>query len=264
MDAINKVANIIGQKVPHYHKDFPLILFWSPKSGCTTLLKWFFFQIGLLDQALQYNSWVHYYELEVYKLQPNYQSELISQILKAEKEIYKLVRNPYKRAVSSFIMFTVVNKNLPAVWMELQGDMRQYFYNDRNNTAGFSFKQFLQYLKIIGSDVYSIDGHFSPQYIEGEERFVNKYIYLENFNENIRELEKKYGLLPAPLNELSQSGHHFNPMMIHKGNFSDVRTTDPLFPNLPTYESFYDEDTKILVEEIFKKDFETYFYKKIL
>ena len=32
-------------RIPHFHKDFPLILFWSHRSGCTTLANWFFFKL---------------------------------------------------------------------------------------------------------------------------------------------------------------------------------------------------------------------------
>ncbi|KAB2488080.1 sulfotransferase family 2 domain-containing protein [Priestia endophytica] len=258
MDSSEKIKRIFGHRVPHYQRDFPIILFWSPRSGCTSFVKWFFFQIGLLDKALQYNPWVHYYELEVYKRKPNYLQNLILEIMQSEKEIYKLVRNPYRRAVSSFIMFT----GNPIIWGDLTTKMKQHFYNDKNSKEGFSFKQFLQYLKTNGADVYSMDPHFSQQYVGGEERYVNKYIYLENFNNNIRELENKYGLVPAPLDQLSQSSHHFNSKMIHTGNYANVRTTDPSFPNFPTFESFYDEETKMLVEEVFKKDFETYLYNK--
>ena len=26
-----------GERIPHFHKDFPIILFWSHRSGCTSL-----------------------------------------------------------------------------------------------------------------------------------------------------------------------------------------------------------------------------------
>ncbi|MEC3122054.1 glyoxalase, partial [Bacillus thuringiensis] len=39
---------------PHYHRKFPIILFWSQKSGCTSLANWFFYQIDLLQTALSY------------------------------------------------------------------------------------------------------------------------------------------------------------------------------------------------------------------
>lgn len=35
-------------RIPHYHKDFPLILFWSHRSGCTSLANWFFFKLDYL------------------------------------------------------------------------------------------------------------------------------------------------------------------------------------------------------------------------
>ena len=32
-------------RFPHFHPDFPLLLFWSPKSGCTSLANWFSFRL---------------------------------------------------------------------------------------------------------------------------------------------------------------------------------------------------------------------------
>ncbi len=26
-----------SERIPHFHKDFPIILFWSHRSGCTSL-----------------------------------------------------------------------------------------------------------------------------------------------------------------------------------------------------------------------------------
>lgn len=37
-------------RVPHFHKDFPLILFWSQKSGCTSLAHWFFIKLIYLKK----------------------------------------------------------------------------------------------------------------------------------------------------------------------------------------------------------------------
>ncbi|HFJ9467067.1 TPA: RNA methyltransferase, partial [Bacillus cereus] len=40
------ISNIINYgRVPHFNPNFPLILFWSQKSGCTSLAHWFFYQI---------------------------------------------------------------------------------------------------------------------------------------------------------------------------------------------------------------------------
>lgn len=261
---MDNVKQIIAHRIPHYKEDFPLILFWSEKSGCTSLVKWFFFQIGILDTALRYHKWVHNYEFEVYKKAPTYQLDLILSLIKSEKDVYKLVRNPYKRAVSSFVMLNFDTMPNHPIWPDFLSSMREYFYNNKNSNEGVSFKQYLQFLKIKGSDVYSVDGHFAQQYVEGEEKYISKYLYLEDYNDSIRQIERRYGLNPTPLEMISDSGHHFSSNMIHKGNFADVRTTDPSFPHLPTFESFYDDETKALVEEVYKKDFEHYMYKKEL
>ncbi|PEC57548.1 RNA methyltransferase, partial [Bacillus wiedmannii] len=55
MDHIELYNFIYKQgRVPHFHKDFPLILFWSQKSGCTSLAHWFFYQINLFKEAIKY------------------------------------------------------------------------------------------------------------------------------------------------------------------------------------------------------------------
>ena len=50
--------------------------------------------------------------------------------------------------------------------------------------------------------------------------------------------------------------------MIYKGNYANKDITNPQFPSLPTYQSFYDEEAIKLVSEIFTDDFEAYGYKK--
>ncbi|RCK09645.1 hypothetical protein DT075_36330 [Bacillus licheniformis] len=39
-----RLNRLIYLYTPLYAEDFPIILFWIPKSGCTTLNRWFFFQ----------------------------------------------------------------------------------------------------------------------------------------------------------------------------------------------------------------------------
>lgn len=54
MPNLNALNIITAQaRLPHFHEDFPLILFWSQKSGCTSLALWFFYQINLLETALE-------------------------------------------------------------------------------------------------------------------------------------------------------------------------------------------------------------------
>lgn len=96
-------ANIIKYgRVPLFNSNFSLILFWSQKSGCTSLAHWFFYQINLFKEAIKYDSFIHNYENEIYKNSSDYFIELAAALYTNGKDTYKLVRNPYTRAVSSF------------------------------------------------------------------------------------------------------------------------------------------------------------------
>lgn len=258
---LENLKRIMRYRIPHYHKRFPLILFWSQKSGCTSLAKWFFFQIGKLEEATQYHPWIHNYEFEIYKKQRNYKREVIRGILGSRKAAYKLVRNPYHRAVSSFL---VLSGNGPVAQREW-GKIREFFYKDKNIKKGISFKQFLYYVLEVGSDIRGMDGHFSQQYVDGEEDFITDYLYLEKFIEMISIVEKKYGLVKSPLASIIESDHHFSPSMVPMDDFSDTIITEGFFSDgtFPHYRSFYNDETKSLIEQVFKKDFEVYDYKKM-
>lgn len=254
MDKSYALKNGIYSRPPHFHKDFPLILFWSEKSGCTALIKWFFFQIGLLDKALEHSPWVHEFEIKIYKNQSGYRDQVEDHLLNSNKKVYKLVRNPYERAVSSFIFMHTHH-------LGLLGNVKQFLYNDRKIKEGISFKQFLQFLKEIGAGVGKVDGHLAQQYVPGEELFVHDYIHLEHFESKIKEIEKQYGLIDSPIDKLTKSEHHNRARMIYEGDFADVKTTDPLFKAWPMLNSFYNDETKLLVEEVFHYDFKAFGYE---
>jgi hypothetical protein len=235
---------------PLYNKDLPIILFWTPKSGCTTLNKWFFFQIGLLGKINQKSAQlVHGYRVNEYRKEPYYTQELKTNLLKGTKDTFKLVRNPYRRAVSSYL------DTISFQWLISK------FNSDVDK--GLSFKQYLLYLKNLGDSINRMDRHLAPQYIEGEERFIKNYIKLENFNNHIQEIENKYGLLTAPLSQISRSSHHFSGKMVKKGNFAEeVLNVKKCADGFPTYKSFYNKQTKELVREVFSKDFSVYGFEE--
>lgn len=253
-----KTMNLIFKRLPNYHQSFPIILMWSQKSGCTSLLSWFFHHIGSLDIAKKYHPWIHQYEINVFKKRDNYVSELADQLFSKEKEVYKLVRNPYKRAVSAFLMLYYYDD---PYWYSVWKAIREH--QSSNNNKGISFKQFLYYIKDTGSNISSTDPHFAEQYIDGEEQFVDHYIYLEDFCNQIAEIEKKYKLKKTDITQL-YSPHNTSNHMIFEGHYAEMSISDPSFPVFPTYISFYDEETKKLVDDIYHGDFTMYGYEKNL
>ncbi|MGE6716969.1 sulfotransferase family 2 domain-containing protein [Peribacillus frigoritolerans] len=241
------IARLIKDPYPLYDRTFPLIMFWSPKGGCTSLMKWFFFQIGLHQITKDYHPWIHKYRMEVHEKQNNYRNEIQKQLLDSKKETYKLVRNPFTRAVSSFFAM-LTNK---AILDQLAP----------NAIDGISFTQFLYMIKQKGVGRSSVDLHIAQQYIDEEESVIKNYIYLEDFTKELRNIEKKFGLLKSPMSDLIKSPHHMSEIMTEYGESADTKFTPNSFGNrLPIYKSFYNDETRDLVSELFKKDFQAYGY----
>ena len=122
------MRELLHQRTPLFHEDFPLILLWSEKSGCTTLLKWFFYQLGLLDDALKHSDWVHDYENQVFKARDDYLLDLDRALDKQEKPVVKLVRDPYQRALSSYLSLTEKKDGEEHWSIEVRRHVRNYFY----------------------------------------------------------------------------------------------------------------------------------------
>jgi Sulfotransferase family len=243
------VSTLTSHLLPLYKKEFPIIFFWSPRSGCTTLIRWFFFQNGLLQKATQYNPWVHSYRMEVFEKENHYRGAVVEQLLAGKKDTYKLVRNPYRRAVSSFLA-SIDNEK---IMQEIAP----------NRTNLLSFKEFLYLIKNIGVTKDRINSHIAQQYDEREEQLIKNYVRLENFTSEMKTIENKYRLLDSPILSISNSSHHLSGKMVEKGAFADIKMSlKPYGKTLPTYESFYDQETKDLVRELFKKDFEKYGYNQ--
>jgi hypothetical protein len=243
------ITKLITLLPPLYNKDFPIIFFWSPKCGCTTLIKWYFFQTGILQKAYEYNPEVHRYRLDILEKQPNYNLQIKEQLLGNKKDVYILVRNPYKRAVSSFFA-TIITKTI-------------FKQIAPGQIEGLSFKQFLYLIKNIGVNRDQINVHIAQQYIEKEELFIQKYIRLEQSTPSIREIEEKYNLLQSPIQNIIKPPFHMAQRMTDKSNkmFSEVKMSFETFPkSLPEYKRFDDQETRDLVREIFKKAFEKYDY----
>lgn len=239
------LPSLIEETIPLFHENFPILLLWNPKCGCTSLIKWFYYQIGILEKAIQYSEWIHTYRESIYEGQPNHRLHVKNELRNGKKPIYKLVRNPYKRAVSAYLGAITVPQILNQVAPK--------------HTNEISFRQFLNQLKEIGIERGRINSHVAQQFIEGEELFVKEYIRLENFNSEIRNLERKYNLLTSPLDKITKSNHHVSHKMtqFNSQSFADVNMYKLVTSgsNLPPFESFYNHETKQLVQDIYKKDF---------
>ncbi len=261
-----KTLNQINRQ-PLYSEKLPFILLWSQRAGCTNLTKWFFFQIGLYKKAIEYHSSVHVYKHNIYFRQQGYLHKIRDELTNNKLEIIKLVRDPYKRAVSSFLTFSSYCYSSKPKGSRMYQDwisLNNLFYKSKPY-KGMTFKKYLNFLDTVGPSVTNVDGHLAQQYIEGEEHLKMKYIKVEDYFEDIKRLESKYNLKESPYSITSQQKHHHGAKMSLNGDFSNVIITSEMLlsEQLPTYESFYDRENMELCEKIFKKDIERYKYKKI-
>ncbi len=115
----------------------------------------FFYQINLFKQAIKYDSFIHNYENEIYKNSSDYFIELVWTLYLKEKDTYKLVRNPYTRAVSSF--FSLIAP--PYIENPAWNPIRNFYYGNQFCNKPISFKIFLYYLKAQMMDLEQVDPH---------------------------------------------------------------------------------------------------------
>ena len=209
--SINKVGFLpdFGARVPLHHDDFPFVILWSEKAGCTAVAKWFFWQIGLLDEALDYHPWVHNYENDKFKSAPNYMQQCLGDIERG-KPVVKFVRNPYNRSFSGYLELCNPKIAQPGPhWTKR--------YRRRVLTAVlgfeeeleycFSFRQYINWL--VAQPIAGLDPHLSPQYIKGEEHLITRIHQIETGAEGMRSLEEEFGLKKsAERRDLFQSEHH--------------------------------------------------------
>jgi hypothetical protein len=247
---------------PLHHHEMPVAFLWTPKAGCTSLVKWFFFQIGELDAALSYNPFVHRYRKDVFMKRDGYLREGLDLIVAGDVPVIKLVRDPYDRAVSSFAQLLKLQGAAGSEWPR---KLRAGILDKIGETAPpdcLSFHQFLRGMAAIGAASASLSRHVAQQYQEGEEQLRDRLIRLENFDAEITVLEREFTLKPSPLAELTAAGHHRRKVPAPAGSLAGRMMSSADFPAAatPSYDAFYDDETQRLAAAIFAADFRAYSY----
>ena len=207
-------------RIPLYHPDMPFVLLWSEKAGCTIAVKWFFWQLGLLDTALAHHGWVHNYENEVFKKKPNYIEDCLDAI-SAGKDVVKIVRDPFARAFSGYLELCSPKVRSKGHWSRKQ---RMKVLKALTGTFveidyGFSYRQYVNWL--TQQPVNTLNPHVREQYTAIEEKIDVVPFRLEDENP-FHALERKYSLNSSSNEEgLFESAHHH-----HKTNLDPFPSLD--------------------------------------
>lgn len=239
---------------PVINFDKKLAVFFSAKSGCTFVVKWFFFQINHLDAALDFKHFVHQYRGQVYMKSAHYiksRKDFISKKGRGYLKI-KIVRNPFERAVSSYIHFLGMVKNKDP---EIKSN-----FGIECKKQNFSFNEFLNLLLTV--NIRRCNIHWRQQYQFIERRLnMNHIIHLKKSMDELLNLEQKYSLSKTKdMANLSHSKHH---SFCQKSNISQQFCGDVAFSfevkrNRPEYKYFYNDRLLEKVRRIYQVDFEQY------
>lgn len=247
---------------PLAYRDFPIVVCWSPKAGCTTVLKWFLEHNGLLDEAIAFSPWVHDYRASRLCAGDDYrrQCEQLFVHRSADRFIIKVIRNPDLRAVSGYLHF--LRWGHDAGWSAgavVSGWKREVGLGGQR---GLSFRQFLRFLADERNRGRAIDPHFRPQFEPLQDPLVHAHIPLERISDGLVEVERLFRLKHVDLGRLGGSNHHNPPTRdcrwpdtpaMHPAEWDTVETC-----GVPTPESFLDPDTLACAREVYREDHEAY------
>ncbi|MFM8708042.1 MAG: sulfotransferase family 2 domain-containing protein, partial [Planctomycetia bacterium] len=151
--------------LPLQQPGFPVAVCWSAKSGCTTVLKWFLAQTGLLDEALAYSRWVHDYREHKLFAARGYlrQCDRIFRRDHDDTTVVKVIRDPATRAVSSYLHFLRYSRNPASLRIGAEVN-RWKAATGLGNQPGLSFRQFLMFVANRRRHRLPCDIHVRPQY----------------------------------------------------------------------------------------------------
>ena len=181
-----------------------IAVMWSPKAACTTVVSWAFQHNGLLQEALGFNPWIHCYRLHHYQKTERYLRRL-RHFGQHARYVVKVVRNPFDRAVSSFI-HAYRNDYEDLALREILG-------RPVDRERRFSFREFVELLE--RSDLNRCNAHHRLQSTPLERHVVfelkpHRIIKIEDGLERaLSDIERKFNLPPTDFaSPVFHSGHH--------------------------------------------------------
>jgi hypothetical protein len=250
------VASLLTRPKPLLSQQLGLALFLSPKAGFTFGTQWFLDHAVLLQEARERNPWVHDYRQHVFCHQPEYLEA--AHILARQPDRFlkvKLVRNPFQRAVSSYVHANRFGHADAAIGEALGRDLATS--KDR-----FSFVEFVDYLKKAG--VTNCDVHHRQQAHPAETQgyvHMDEVVWLEHAASGLQTVERRLGLPHLDLERYRKSDHHSirydSPGYVGEERFRFSHPKEGML-KAPSAESFYNDALRRAVAELYSEDFRRY------
>jgi len=246
---------------PLVHEGFPVVVCWSAKAGCTTMLKWFLHHVGLADAAAAHHKWPHNYRADVLMRDLEaYLARCESALDRGEGEVVKVVRDPAARAVSSYL-HAVRLGDLPELpWQTGITEWKQRA--GLRGQAGVSFEQFLRFVLDTQAESRPLDIHFQPQWTPEWDRHVDLFVPLDRLAAELRAVERRWRLAPSDVAGFSESRHHNVAREDHRWPADAARfpatRRDLLALGTPPAAALLDATTLPLVRAAYAGDYAAY------
>jgi hypothetical protein len=232
-----------------------LIVIFSPKSACTSVVIWFLHQLGHTNAAQDYARLPHKYRVHVY-----YKSKLYRQAFKEDLSTYsmiRVVRDPFERAVSSF---RHIHRNGSADEL-IAGVLKRNI-----TTEGLSFSEFLDLLEAC--DLNTCDSHYRIQRHPLEDRLSARYLInasAEDLFQRLNQIEADLKLAITDFGALEWL-HSVDVAHSHKTAASppaDAYTRrfsreDALSGSWPTYAAFLTPEARERIARLYATDIQAY------
>jgi len=211
---------LVRKRTPYHHPEVPFVVLWAQKAGCTSVFKWFLWQVGLLDTAVQYRAdeeglSIHNYETEVFKKTAGYVDSLVARI-ESGAPVINFLRCPYSRAFSSYMhlhnrfYIRFERDGIRNPGLDLRYAILESIYGYRPPVEyPFSFIDYLRWLD--RHDVTGLEPHHAMQYTPLYDLPNVAHYRLEDFDTAIEKIEREYDL-PDSARERTRfsSAHHLS------------------------------------------------------
>jgi hypothetical protein len=256
-------------RTPLYDPSFPYILMWSQKAGCTTVVKWFFAQLGLLEEAQAHSRWIHDYEGQIFKRRPGYRRQLAAAMRSGDHTVVKVVRDPMIRAPSGFLVLAERGAVISHRWHWTQSHWERVdawlAARGKDPAEGLSFIDHLAMVEEAEAEAaHSINPHLSPQYVSGEDDVIDRIVPIERFAEWTAEVSAEPGVKRIDMTTIADSSHHHRTSAERTDALGERPETIPIPRGaysdglFPSSRAFVNARTIPLIKAAYGIDFDAY------
>lgn len=237
-----------------------IVVFWSPKSACTSIVDWFYYGILKLDTQSHRREF----------LTEHYLSTVPQAKLYCDNDGYKsvaFVRNPISRSASAYLNKFLYRKkkpiqeynNLETFSQVLYDQFKEYDYIETEEYVGLSFYDYLRFVNHMQKNKEEINDHWNIQYSENLK--FDFLVKVEDFNTQLASVNDKLGItnyIPKKLN--STQNLKMNDLSRHE-IVDKIPSTELLKRNLRVCKrNILSEDCIELIKHIYYIDFKKFDY----